>query len=119
MLENMIALTPWAVALVTTSICEGPALPRIGPVYCSGVGLRSSLAACSAPACAWSNSLAILSVPRNFGMNTMFSALPGVAVAGGKSPCGDWATATPPASSRAIGVINIAARARVRDDRVS
>ena len=73
----MIALTPWVVALVTISICPATLFCGVGPRNCSGVGFFSSLAASSAPLCAWSNGR----MPRNFGSSTMLTALPGVAMA--------------------------------------
>src|SRR5262249_3920206 len=84
----MIALTPWAVALATISICVATLFPGVGPRNRSGLGFCSSLAACSAPWWACSKNLLNLSVPKNLGTNTMLSALPGLAVARAKVPVG-------------------------------
>src|SRR5215469_392381 len=86
--EIMMALAPSLVAFVTMSICPGTLCPGAGPSNCSGTGFCSSLAASSAPSRTWSNNLLIRSLPSHFGTSTIFSALPGVAVACAAAPVG-------------------------------
>src|SRR5262245_46970507 len=78
LLEIITALTPWVLALVTISIWPATLFSAVGPVKFSASGFCSSLAASSAPSCAWSNT----AMPRNLGNKIIFAALPGVALTG-------------------------------------
>src|SRR3990172_8322976 len=85
LLEIMIASTPCVVAVVTISICPATLFSGVGPRNCRASGFLSSVAASSAPSCAWSKGR----MPRNFGNNTMLTAWPGVALTGSPET-GGW-----------------------------
>src|SRR5262245_37639555 len=78
LLEIIIALAPWVLALVTTSIWPATLFSAVGPVKVSASGFCSSFAASSAPSWAWSKT----AMPRNLGSRIIFSGLPGSALTG-------------------------------------